>query len=348
MDLDSNWTALMQGKSAIRCIDLGKLEDVQVARFADIHSLRKDASLSFLENLSLKVALPLVKDKVITDRTGFVLSTTKGNIDKLKSAAVEEAQLGKLAGLLASRLGFVSKPIVVSHACVSGLLAVAVGKRLIQMGQYDEVFVLAVDQISEFVLSGFQSFQAMSNAPCRPFDAMRNGVNLGEAAAAAWLTDRKAQGLIQIVGEGAVNDANHISGPSRTGEGLVRSIQSAFQEAGIRQDDIDFVSAHGTATVYNDEMEAIAFDRIGLSNTPTHSLKGYYGHTLGASGLLELAMAIKSMQENTLVPTKGFDTLGTSKYLNVIRDPMLARLNCCLKTASGFGGSNTAMIIKKV
>ena len=347
MDLESNWAALTKGESAIEGIDIGMLKEIDVARFADRPALLDD-SLSFLENIMLHAALPLVSDKVITARTGFILSTTKGNIEKLASSSVEEAELGRLAGVLAQRLGFVSKPIVVSHACVSGLLAVSVGKRLIQMGQYDEVLVLAGDQVSEFVLSGFQSFQAMSNGPCRPFDAARSGVTLGEAAAAAWLTDRNSEGIVQIMGEGAVNDANHISGPSRTGEGLVRSMQSAFQEAGIPTADIDFVSAHGTATLYNDEMEAIAFDRMGLSGTPTHSLKGYYGHTLGASGLLELAIAVKSLRENMLLPTKGFATLGTSKYLNIIQNLMPMDLNYCLKTASGFGGSNTAMILKKI
>lgn len=348
VDLESNWATLTKGESAIRAVDVGMVKGAYVAKFVDPISLSEEPSLSFLENLCLRVAAPLVKDKVITERTGFVLSTTKGNIDKLQSNQAKEVELGRLGDLLVRRLGFVSKPVVVSHACVSGLLAVSVAKRLIQMGQYDEVLVLAADQVSEFVLSGFQSFQAMSNGPCRPFDATRDGVTLGEAAAAAWLTQREAGSAVQILGEGAINDANHISGPSRTGEGLVRSIQSAFKEAGITTDTIDFVSAHGTATVYNDEMEAIAFDRMGLSGIPTHSLKGYYGHTLGASGLLELVIAIKSLGENVLVPTKGFNTLGTSRYLNIIQKLVPSTLNYCLKTASGFGGSNAAMIIKKV
>lgn len=348
MDLDSNWSALMRSESAIRTVDIGMLKSVPVARFADPLALMKDLSLSFLENLSLQVVVPLLKDKTITERTGFVLSTTKGNIDKLRSTSAQEAQLGRMGEVLADRFGFTAKPIVVSHACVSGLLAVSIAKRLIQMGQYDEVLVLAADQVSEFVLSGFQSFQAMSSGPCRPFDVERDGVTLGEAVAAAWVTGQWTGSLVQILGEGAINDANHISGPSRTGEGLVRSVAAAFKEADITGDRIDFISAHGTATLYNDEMEAIAFDRIGLSGVPTHSLKGYYGHTLGASGLLELVISIKSMYENRLVATKGFANLGTSKYLHVIQDTASAVLNCCLKTASGFGGSNTAMIIKKV
>lgn len=345
-DLETNWQALSNGESAIQCQDIGMLKQVHVAKFGKL-PFPKDESLSFLENLLIAVAKPVLAHKKITERTGIILSTTKGNINKLEADAVAQVELGRLAKTVAVTLGFTAQPIVVSHACVSGLLAVSAGKRLMQMEQYDEVLVIAGDEATEFVLSGFQSFQAMSTGPCKPFDAERDGVTLGEAAAAVWLSTTPIGDSVEIVGEGAVNDANHISGPSRTGEGLVRSINSALIEAGIDASAIDFISAHGTATLYNDEMEAIAFDRLGLAHCPTHSLKGYYGHTLGASGLLELAITIKSMQEGMLIPTKGFAVLGTSKYVNIINSLTPKALTYCLKTASGFGGSNTAMLLKK-
>lgn len=346
-DLETNWSALIEGKSAIQCQGIGMLSQVYVAKFGQRSFEQQEEGGAFLEYLLIKVAKPLLVSKKITARTGLVLSTTKGNIDKLGEDHPNKIELGLLARKVASKLGFTTDPIVVSHACVSGVLAVSVGKRLIQMGQYDEVLVIAGDEASEFVLSGFQSFQAMSSGPCRPFDAHRDGVTLGEAAAAVWLSTDPMEHAIQIAGEGSVNDANHISGPSRTGEGLVRSIHSALAEARISASDVDFISAHGTATLYNDEMEAIAFDRVGLAHCPTNSLKGYYGHTLGASGLLELTIAIKSMQEKILIPSKGFTTLGTSKYLNIIEQLTPKSITYCLKTASGFGGSNSTMILKK-
>lgn len=346
LDLDTNWQALSKGETAIRCQDIGGLKQVHVSKF-DKKDFPQDKSMSFLENLLIKVAEPLLAHKKITERTGVILSTTKGNIINLGQNTIAEVELGRLAKTVAVKLGFTTQPVVLSHACISGVLAVSVGKRLMQMGQYDEMLVLAGDEATEFVLSGFQSFQAMSSGPCRPFDAERHGVTLGEAAAAVWLSAVPVEHAVEIAGEGSVNDANHISGPSRTGEGLVRSIRSALVEAGIAAHDIDFISAHGTATLYNDEMEAIAFDRLDLSDCPTHSLKGYYGHTLGASGLLELAIAIKSMQEGVLIPTKGFEVLGTSKYLNIISSLLPKSITYCLKTASGFGGSNSAMILKK-
>jgi 3-oxoacyl-[acyl-carrier-protein] synthase-1 len=187
----------------------------------------------------------------------------------------------------------------------------------------------------------------MSDAPCQPYSANRTGVNLGEATAAVLVTSEKEHAKVEIVGDGSINDANHISGPSRTGEGLFRSIQSAMNEANITSSTIDYISAHGTATPFNDEMEAIAFNRLGLQQVPVNSLKGYYGHTLGASGLLETVIGIESMLQNKLFVSLGFDDMGVSEPINVIQNNEEKTVQYFLKTASGFGGCNTAVVFKK-
>src|SRR5690606_36559096 len=166
---------------------------------------------------------------------------------------------------------FKNDAIVVSNACVSGVLAIAIAKRYINEGVFDHVFITSGDIITEFILSGFHSLQALSNAPCKPYDENRTGINLGEAVATALVTNSNnhlVNEAVCILGEGSCNDANHISGPSRTGEGLYRSMQSAFAQAKVTPEVIDYISAHGTATLYNDEMEAIAFNRMGLNHTP--------------------------------------------------------------------------------
>ncbi|WP_140937263.1 beta-ketoacyl-[acyl-carrier-protein] synthase family protein [Sphingobacterium lumbrici] len=346
LDLQCNWTALLKEHTGIDVHTVGSFKNIYTAKIKNLPTVHED--LTYLETMLYLAIEPLIRSKTIHAKTGFILSTTKGNIDFLSEGKSEEAQLNKLAVKIAGLFGFITAPIVVSHACVSGLLAVSVAKRLIQMGQFDEVFVLAGDKVSEFVLSGFNAFQAMSASPCKPFDAERDGVTLGEAAGAILVTKSREGALVEIVGEGAINDANHISGPSRTGEGLYRSISSALNEAGIDATAIDFISAHGTATSYNDEMEAIAFDRLGMHEIPVNSLKGYYGHTLGASGLLELIISILSLQHNKLIPTKGFVNRGTSKDINIITQKMDIPLTYILKTASGFGGSNAAVILKRV
>ncbi len=354
-DVKSNFEAVISGKTGIQKsedyhqpVHISKTEDELLnQKFLEIS---KESHFSKLEKMMILALHPLVQQNSIGKNTPLFVSTTKGNIEALKASEKADALLSKPAQNVADFFGFTQKPIVISNACVSGLLAVAVAKRMIQAGAYQNAFIVAGDVVSEFVLSGFHSFQAVSELPCKPYDAHRSGITLGEAAAAVYISSEKIknQQNILIKGDGSVNDANHISGPSRTGEGLYKSIASAMEEAGVKPAEVDFISAHGTATPYNDEMEAIAINRLGLQNIPLHSLKGYYGHTLGASGLLETVLAIESAFQNRLIPSKGFETLGVTKPLNVIRNAEEKEIHRFLKTASGFGGCNTAVIFEKV
>jgi 3-oxoacyl-[acyl-carrier-protein] synthase-1 len=299
--------------------------------------------------LSLK---PLVEKHEITEDTAFILSTTKGNISLLKnqSEVPEGAYLSKLAQKIADYFGFKTKPIVVSNACVSGVMAIAVAKNMIQAGKYKNAFVIAGDEVSEFVISGFNSFQAIGTEPCKPYDKNRNGINIGEATAAVYITsilNENEKLRFKISGDSAVNDANHISGPSRTGDGLYASIKNSMTEANVNPEQIDFISAHGTATIYNDEMEAVAFNRLELQHVPLNSMKGYYGHCLGASGLLESIISMESARHGLLIPSKNFKEMGVSQPLNIIKENQSATIQYILKTASGFGGCNAAIVLEK-
>lgn len=230
-------------------------------------------------------------------------------------------------------------------------MAISVAKNMIQAGRYKDAFVVAGDEISEFVISGFNSFQAIGSEPCKPYDKNRNGINLGEATAAVYITLKLNQNekfRFKVLGDSAINDANHISGPSRTGDGLFASVQNAMKEANVSAEQIDFISAHGTATLYNDEMEAIAFNRMELQNVPLNSMKGYYGHCLGASGLLESIISMEAALQNTLIPSKNFEEIGISQDLNIIKENQSAQIKYILKTASGFGGCNAAIVFEKL
>ncbi len=286
-------------------------------------------------------------------RTILIISSTKGNISLLENTPMSDALKKRIAlhtsaKLVAVHFNCSNKPVVISNACISGSLALIMAKRLIQSGQYDHAIVAGADTISKFVLSGFQSFQAVSNAVCKPFDAHRTGINLGEGASTIILSANKSfSNGFKISGGATSNDANHISGPSRTGEELCLAITKAMQEANIGPAEIDYISAHGTATIYNDEMEAQAITLAGLQAAPTNSLKGYYGHTLGAAGLIESVVAIHSMKENMVLPSVGFETMGVSTPINISTGLQNKILNNCLKTASGFGGCNAAVIFGK-
>ncbi len=322
----------------------------------EFKNLSSKSSYTTLEKMMLLSLSKIISKSniTITERTGLIVSTTKGNIDALELNSPhkkEKAYLSELSKVIQAYFGFVKEPIVLSNACVSGVLATSIAKRLIAQDVFDNVFIVSGDLVTKFIISGFNSFQALSNEPCRPYSKNRSGINIGEVAASILVTkdqENLALEAVEILGDGTANDANHISGPSRTGEGLVRSVNSALKEANITASEIDYISAHGTATIFNDEMEAIAFDRLKMNKTPLNSLKGYFGHTLGASGLLETIVGMHSMQQNTLFASLGFDEIGVSKTINIIKNSAPEDLNIFLKTASGFGGCNTAAIFKKV
>ncbi|PSL47603.1 3-oxoacyl-[acyl-carrier-protein] synthase-1 [Chitinophaga niastensis] len=299
---------------------------------------------------SIQNALQQTDIKLTDTRTGLIISTTKGNIELLEQQPegavppLENMQLFATAKKIAAHFNGINQPLVISSACISGLLAILTGKRLIESGKYDHVVVTGADVLTRFVLSGFQSFQAVSAVPCKPFDANRTGVTLGEGAATVILSNTKA-GAAFVLGAGAVsNDANHISGPSRTGEELAAAMQLALTGSGLTPEDIGFVSAHGTATLYNDEMEAKALHHAGLANIPVNSLKGYYGHTLGAAGLIEAIISMQAMKAGVVLPTKGYETPGVSMPVNVNNVLLQKKSTHFLKTVSGFGGCNAAMI----
>jgi 3-oxoacyl-[acyl-carrier-protein] synthase-1 len=286
-------------------------------------------------------------------KTILIISSTKGNISLLETEPVSPSlkkriSLQHAAKLVAGHFNFANQPLLISNACISGLLAIITGMRMIQSGQYEHAVIAGADVISKFVLSGFQSFQAISSGPCKPFDASRSGINLGEGAATIILSSNAAYSNgVKVVAGSVSNDANHISGPSRTGEELCQAIQRAMKDAQLSKSDIDLISAHGTATVYNDEMESRAINLAGLHSVPVNSLKGFYGHTLGAAGLIESIVSIHSLKENLVLPTLGFDQLGVSMPLNVSNTFREINLKNCLKTASGFGGCNAAVLISK-
>ncbi len=298
---------------------------------------------------ALKNTAVLPNDK----KTILIISSTKGNISLQETETVDASLKKRMtlhasSKLVADYFQFANEPVVISNACISGLLAMITGMRMIRSGQYDHAVIAGADVISKFVLSGFQAFQAVSAEPCKPFDEARNGINLGEGAATMILSAHKDHSYgVKLLSGSVSNDANHISGPSRTGEELHQAIQKAMNDAGLSSKDIDLISAHGTATIYNDEMEAKAFTLAALQRVPVNSLKGYYGHTLGAAGLIESIISIHSLKENLVIPTLGFNKIGVSTPVNVNDTLKEIPLMHCLKTASGFGGCNAALLISK-
>jgi len=355
-----NFTQLTQGNSGIRLHESPEWGDGPF--FASLFSgdaalddFPESAGFSRFERLvasSLKDALNQTDPRPEDPRTLFILSSTKGNVDRIGreekgGPLADQVSLQGSAQRVARHFHFYQDPLVICHACISGSLAIITGFRQIRNGRFDRVVISGGDLLSPFILSGFRSFQAVSPQPCRPFDAHRDGVTLGEGAATLILDARAPDSgeRIRIYGGSVSNDANHISGPSRTGQELNQAISRAIDDAGISPAQIGFISAHGTATRYNDEMEARALNLAGLQSVPLHSLKGNYGHTLGAAGLIETVAAMHGLRRGQLLPTRGFSEPGTTCPVNVSRILQEASLGFGLKTASGFGGCNAALVL---
>lgn len=303
--------------------------------------------------LSISKALSCCSVDPSSPRTLFILSSTKGNVDMLGCPTElvddERELLGVSARAVARYFHNTNQPIVVSNACTSGVCAQILAMRMLGTGEFDHVIVCGSDVQSKFIISGFQSFKALSAEACRPYDKDRCGLNLGEAAATIIYAARREDdnvGAWKAVRGAIRNDANHISGPSRTGEGSYRCLDYVMRDATV--DELAFVNTHGTATLYNDEMESIAIDRAGLLSVPVNSMKGYYGHTMGAAGVLESILSMHAIDDHTVVGTRGFQTLGVSRAVNITSENRATRKQSFIKLISGFGGCNAALLFKKM
>lgn len=360
-----NMQAIQRGETGIKQInDTEQFPNGLCASLMDTKALDNrfsavadPAAFTRFEKMVLLSAADAINQSAIDParyETLFILATTKGSIDVIADAHKkgfdnDRLFLWKAAEVLSKEFGNPNKPLVISHACISGLLAIILGKRLIDAGQYTQVVVCGADIITRFVASGFQSFQALSDEVCRPFDKDRKGLNIGEAAGTVVLSSNPrttAVGGSILVGSGfSSNDANHISAPSRTGEGLFQVIEKTLQaNASLYAGGLpDFISAHGTATPYNDEMEATAITRAGLNAAPVNSFKAYWGHTLGAAGLIESIASAYSLKNQILFQSAGFFEKGTTHPLNIIQQTGQQQIQSCLKLASGFGGCNAGL-----
>jgi 3-oxoacyl-[acyl-carrier-protein] synthase-1 len=321
------------------------------AMFAELSSDTTYSRLEQMAILSAHAALSRLSVPADGGRTLFILSSTKGNVASLADPAQLPApELGRSAERIAAFFHSRLTPVVVSNACISGVCAQIAAQRALLTGRCDVAVVVGVDELSPFIISGFQSFKALSPTDCHPFSADRVGLNLGEAAATIVYTRCAEEEVLPgtaILEAGAIrNDANHISGPSRTGEGSYRALRAVLSGMEHPAEELAFVNVHGTATPYNDEMESIALDRAGLIDLPVNALKGYYGHTLGTAGVLETLISVEAVRHGLVLGTRGFTSLGVSHPVNIATKCRPTDKRAFVKLLSGFGGCNAAMKVR--
>jgi len=355
--IDACWKGLLSGQTAVSRVTRFATGAFQSGVAGTVGGLIYHGQ----ESLVMQMLRPLFEAGrvVVPEEAKLVLATTKGEIDFLEmnvlngSGDVDRSLVTRLLRNVSALTGARGGGLVISAACTSSAAAAARAAAMIRNGHADCVLVVACDSVTEFIFSGFSSLMALDRSPARPFDRNRAGLSVGEAAAFALMmseeraTRERRPVLGEIAGWGLSDDANHMTGPSRESEGLILAITKALKSAGCGADDIGIIAAHGTGTVYNDAMEMRAFHALFRNRAkPVYSIKGGIGHTMGAAGLVETMIALRSLRERTVPPTVSLeepddDAAGwASNRKRIVEGGRMA-----LVTNAGFSGVNTALIV---
>lgn len=355
--LDDMWPRLLDGETAIKDIKRFSTERLEFHKGATIPWLDESTSNNKIVNLTEKIASQI---RGYDENTFVIWAGIKGDVEYIENQHkdIENTSfyLGKhYMEFVRTTLGIKNSGMEVNAACASSTVALALGADMIATGSQSSVLVICADIMSRFSFTGFSALRGLSNKACRPFDAERDGLSLGDGAAALLLTSEdnaKARSIpieAKLSGWGISNDANHITGPAKDGRGLILAIKSALKQSGIKEDDIEAFCPHGTGTVYNDAMELTALESIfGDRKFPLFSIKGAVGHTLGAAGAIEAAIAIKAMYEGTIPATAGFKIHEERTIGRASAEKQVFGGNNILTTNSGFGGCNAALIFERI
>ncbi len=257
---------------------------------------------------------------------------------------------------LADALEFQGPILIISNACATGANAVGRAWELIRTGRAPRALAAGYEGLSQLLFAGFDSLQALSPTTCRPFDAHRDGLALGEGAAVLALENlaaarrRGAVILGEIIGYGETIDLHHLTQPHPQGDAALASMNLACQRAGVSPEQVDYLNAHGTGTPLNDSAEALAIQRWGGPRTkslPVSSTKAGIGHLLGAAGAVEALVCLMALQEQFLPPEPAFETPDPACSFPVVREPREASLRVALSNSFGFGGVNATLIFRR-
>jgi 3-oxoacyl-[acyl-carrier-protein] synthase II len=365
------WDGLLAGRSGFRPVTLFPVSRYVARSAAEIAEAPADpeGELVLRAHLFARAAAEEALESAGLffggERDALVLGTTlAGNeawTDRLAGAPRGGAPLSGSAPasctrLLARRWGVRGPALTVSVACASGTAAVGIGAELIRRGDADRVLAGGADALSEFVFSGFDALRALSPTVARPFDRRRDGLGLGEGAGFVVLEEestargRGARVLARVAGYASAGDGHHMTRPSPGGEGIVRAARAALCQAHVLPEDVGFVNAHGTATTFNDRMEANAFAALfgeRAREIPVDSIKGAIGHTLGAAGALEAVTLALVLSRGVIPPTCGFEEPDPECPLDVVTSPRRFDARVAISTSSAFAGTNACLVLER-
>lgn len=358
-NIEDLWTQLLNSGTAIRPVERFNAEGYTSGVAACISDLMPIGHGSMLNSLLARLARGLGP---VPEDASLVTATTKAGIDVLERLKrgrpynAENTLPASFPRIVSETFGLKKRGINISAACASSTIAVSQACALISSGTSDAVLVCSADLVTEFVFSGFSALGALSRRPCMPFDRNRSGLSLGEGAVALLLMSAKraeADGkkpMGKVIGWGAANDAYHVTAPAPDGYGLTKAITKALERAGIKREAVCAVCAHGTGTISNDAMELRSFrDCFGdqADVPPVYSIKGAIGHTLGASGGIEIALGLKVLAHRIAPPTVGFSCPAGGARGLVSAEPVVVQGDHLLTSNSGFGGVNAAIVLER-
>ena len=257
---------------------------------------------------------------------------------------------------LMDAFGFRGSITIIANACASGANAIGHAWDLLRCGRAGRVFAGGYDALSQLVFAGFDSLQALSPTQCRPFDAHRDGLALGEGAAMLALETldsakkRNAEILGEIAGYGAATDMHHLTQPHPDGDAAFASMTAACETAQLTPRQINYINAHGTGTVLNDSAEAAAINHWAgahAKDIPVSSTKSSIGHLLGGAGAVESVVCLMALREQWLPPTSTVQIPDPGCAFPLVREPADAKLEYALTNSFGFGGANATLILRR-
>ncbi len=231
----------------------------------------------------------------------------------------------------------------ISTACTSSANALLLAKRLLNVDAYKNILVVGADGICHSTVRGFHALGVQSSKRCKPFDVNRDGMNVAEAVAALLIQSKKEEKSIELKGVGASSDAYHMTNPNPEGIGAIKAMNNALKDANISSDDIQYINAHGTATLANDRVEALAIEKIFSNRTFVSSTKAITGHTLGAAGAVEAIIACEVIKNKKIPPQTNLDEQ-ENKNIAILREPKMQEVRNVLSNSFAFGGNNTSLI----
>jgi 3-oxoacyl-(acyl-carrier-protein) synthase len=378
--LSEHRTALMNGKSGIgkahflrsKYIEKQPLGEIKMATAALAEKLNvTNASATRTDLIAFYAVQQAIADACLSEAvlsdaaTALVGASTVGGMcltdemyadanlpDQSASPYLQSYSNSANTLFLQQQLGIGGIVNTFNTACSSSANAIMYGARLIKNGLAKKVIAGGVDSLSKYTINGFNALMILSDKPCRPFDAGRKGLNLGEGAAFLVLEkEEDAAGkniYAAVTGYGNSNDAFHASATSADGEGPFLCMQRALEVAGLKPGDIDFINAHGTATENNDETESVAMLRLFEKVPAFASTKSYTGHTLGAAGAVEAVYSILGLQNQEIYPSLNFEEPIASTMQVPVRKYKKTHLRHVMSNSFGFGGNCTSLVFSKI